>query len=129
VTGSLKLIANASVVDTEDGRIQVTFGREPSQTEPDLLGNLALLWRATPKSVTAARWNHVGDREAPGADAYDQIEVTFTKLDFLTKGLSLRAAVDDVLDDGIIVLRPSPVAINRLEFPGRRFWLQFEWTR
>jgi len=131
VTRSLKLVANAAIADTEDGRELVPPGSDPAPdpAESDLLGNLALLWRPGAKSVVGARWNHVGDREAEGNDAYDQVELTYTHPDLFTDGVSLRAGVDDVLDDGAISIRPTPFGVQRLEFPGRRAWLQIEWTR
>jgi outer membrane receptor for ferrienterochelin and colicins len=129
VTSALKLVANVSFADTEDGRVAVPPDDSPSFTEPDLLGNLALLYRPAPSSVVGGRWNHVGDREAPGDDEYDIVELTYTHADLFAEGLSLRAGLDDALDEQQVSVRPNPFGVQLLRFPGRRLWLELEWAR
>jgi iron complex outermembrane receptor protein len=125
----LKLLANVSWSDeTENRNLQFVGRRSPVTAE--WLSNLAALWRATPRTLVAARWNHVGDRGASAAnDAYDLVDLTATRRDLFGGGLRLRAGVKNLLNHEVRYYAGLPNGVASFRFPRRTFWVELAWAR
>jgi iron complex outermembrane receptor protein len=125
-----KLGGNLSFVDTEDQRNPQQVARE-NLVAADTLGNLWLLFEPARRAAVSARWNHVGDRNAGGAEAagYDLVGLTATVRELLGTRLELRAAIDNLLDEEIRYLFNGfgALAVFASEFPGRTVHVELVW--
>lgn len=125
----LKLTANASWVDEEEDRgIPQVLHASPAAAE--WLGNVAVLFRATRRTLLAARLHHVGDRHLPtDPEGFDIVDLALTRSDLLAEGLQLRAGVKNVFDDEVRYVTVLPDRNIVSTFPGRTFWVQVSLTR
>jgi outer membrane receptor protein involved in Fe transport len=123
---NLKALANVSRIQAEDSRTPQRTDKTPA-AKPDWLANLSLLFRPTPRTILAARWNHVGSRNAPAPTdnaGYDLVDLTATQDDLFFKGLQLRVGVKNVGDDAPRYFQEFPSGIAELTFPGRTYFVQ-----
>jgi outer membrane receptor protein involved in Fe transport len=131
LTPNLKLQSNVSFTDAEDDR-----NTERVLTTPGVvakwLGNLSVLFRATPRLLLAGRATYVGDRSTPtDARGYTVVDVAITRNDLFVPGLQLRTGVKNAFDDEpryYVGGRPG-LAGSYLTYPGRTFFAQIAFTR
>jgi len=114
----LRLIANASHVDTEDGRITSSPSGD-SAAAADWLTNIAAIFRPSPRTIVGARLLHVGTRHTitGTTGGYDSIDVT-TSFAFRPEWM-LRAGVHNVLGDDITYLLAFPNETEEVGFASR----------
>jgi iron complex outermembrane receptor protein len=123
VAANLKLDANASRATTSDAR----RGGTPDLAAANWLANLALTYQPQAGMFLGVRVDRVADRRV--GDDYDLVDVTFTRKDLLTRGLSFRAGVKDAFNQHASYILVLPQNVLNLTFPGRTIWLQFSWKR
>lgn len=106
---------------------------EPDERRPDTianwLGNLAFFLRPFPKYMLTARLLYVGDRHTRYGweDGYELVDFTVSRMDLLTKGLTLRTGVKNVFNDTVIYIQDLPNQIRLDEYRGRTFWVQLSY--
>ncbi len=131
LTPSLKLQSNVSFTDAQDDRNDGSVLTTPGVVA-EWLGNLSVLFRATPRLLLAGRATYVGDRSTPtDARGYTVVDVAVTRNDLLVPGLQLRAGVKNAFDDEPRYYfggRPG-LAGSYLTYPGRTLFAQIAFSR
>ena len=129
IGATLKLLANVSYVDAEHTRTP-TRAFSPTQPSADWLGNLAALWRPTPRTLVTGRLNHLGDRHATSdRRGYDVLDFGLTRNDVFVSGLQARAGVKNAFDSEVRYVSARPDGTDvAVTFPGRTFWVQIAWS-
>jgi outer membrane receptor for ferrienterochelin and colicins len=125
----VRMLANVSLVDEEENRnlARTTF---TSPVTAPVVGNVAVLFRPTPRALLTARLNHVGDRSDNEATAgWDVLDVSALVQDVVARGIGLRLGVKNVLDDEVRYVVALPNGVQRNTFPGRTAWVQVSWER
>ncbi|MEJ2156064.1 MAG: TonB-dependent receptor [Desulfobacteraceae bacterium] len=119
--------ANLSCNDTWDGRSSAD-GHEPAGIAA-WLGNLAVFVQPAAKLMLTARWLHVGERYTPDGrvGGYDTVDLTVSRTDLWSEGLTLRLGVKNLLDDEIVYLTDRISGLVEDQFPGRTWWLQLSY--
>ena len=130
---TLRIEANASWVDAKDSRNPQLEVREQEVAAP-WMANLSSLWNPGFDFVASLRWNHVADRDAGRDvrnmdDSYDLVDVTLTKSNLFTSGLSLRVGVKNVLDDVVVYYAPLPIGNVPHSHRTRAYWARLSWRR
>ena len=122
---ALKLQANVSWVDAKTDRNAARVSITPAPTA-SWLANLSLIFRATSRTLVAARWNHVGSRNAVTGDnkGHDPIDLTITQNDLFLPGLQLRAGVKNLFESEVRYFFEQPNVTEALTYPGRTFFAQ-----
>ena len=135
VTDWLMVIANLSLMDTEDsrgpprqppGETAVGFG------EADALANLGLIVRPSDAWTLGAHWNHVGERASVTRefDGYDAVNLSAEYRFANVPGLSLRATVRNATGDGIThpISAPNVQMVRVLDYGERTFFATLEYS-
>jgi outer membrane receptor for ferrienterochelin and colicins len=124
-----KLDANVSYVETIDPRIAGPgFPRRINPVSPRWLGNVSLFYRPVRGIVLGARVTHAGDREL--GRNMDFFDVTLSKEDLFTRGLTLRLGVKNAFNGAVTYVFLPPVGPSQTNtFPARSVWLQASWKR
>jgi iron complex outermembrane receptor protein len=127
---SLKAVANLSWADARDDRtLPVAIDHAPTPAAK-WLWNLALVTRPFQGFVFGARWNHVGNRSAPGVrDATDLVDLTVTKRLLFSTGFSASGGVKDVFGSAPTYAFESPFGTTYYRYPGRTWFLQLAYAR
>ena len=129
VSDAVKLLANVGIVDTEDNRGQTLTVHE-SENAADWMSDVALLVRPLAQTIVGLHWNHVGERQAAAGNAYDALDLTYTRQNLFFDGLTLRAGVKNALDDDITSLAIAPNGTaTAFAFDDRAVWVQVGWRR
>ena len=100
LTSRLKWKANVSYVDSWDTRTPTQM-RSDDSSSADWLANVAVTFKLLDKLLLSGRWNYVGPRnaDAPRIGSEHRLVLTLSAFDVLTKGLTLRAGIQNVAED------------------------------
>lgn len=76
--------------------------------------------------MVTGRLLYVGDRHATDGwiEGDESVDLTVSRMDLFTKGLTLRIGVKNMFDEKIVYLTSYPNMIGKDEFHGRTVWLQ-----
>lgn len=129
ITPSFKLLANVSWADTEDDRGPGGFVHE-SWATADWMGDLALLWRPSQRTVVGLNWNHVAERDSsPRTTRFELVDLTFTAHDVVRNGVDLRVGVKNVFDETTSYVFTAPMGPNVVATGGRALVARISVTR
>lgn len=93
------------------------------------LGNLAFFLRPFPRYMVTGRLLYVGDRYTREGwlDRYEIVDFTVSRMDLLTKGLTLRLGVKNLFDDTVIYIDERRDGVRLNGYQGRTFWVQLSY--
>ena len=93
------------------------------------LGNLAFFLRPFPRYMVTGRLLYVGDRYTREGwlDRYEIVDFTVSRMDLLTKGLTLRLGVKNIFDDTVVYIDERRDGVRLNEYQGRTFWVQLSY--
>ena len=80
--------------------------------------------------MVSGRFQYVGDRDGSvneSINGYKSIDLTVSRMDFVKKGITLRAGVKNIFNDEILYLTQFPSGLGEDEFYGRTFFLQLSY--
>ncbi len=134
-----KSIASWSTANAFDDRTAVivpgqppTFGG-PSLSQPEELGNLALLARFNAQWSAGLHWNHVGRRADRGQEGfqpgYESVNLGIEYTPAAVPQLRLALAARNLLDERIFHLATQPPnTVLQLDYAARLWGVTAEWT-
>lgn len=122
----LKIAANVSWARSKDSRNQQNELRT-NAVVPELMANVALIAAPWARTRLAARWHHVGERDASDMRGYEEFLFTLTQSRILP-GLDLRAGARIAAAGGVgypLVL----VSTSRLGYEPPKVFVELAWSR